>query len=148
MHKGTSVSHVLQQIDREVRPSLLVAGGDADLRLFLRGSLRRWYQVAEVPTGDQVISHLTHCPPKALIAGPLRTGRSEEIISALCTPEAPPVLRLWAVDPPGGGDETLRYPFTRAELLRAVTRMVGDEEAWPDGDVPEAEKEKWTNASR
>lgn len=147
MHERTSAFHALQPLDRESRPSVLITGGDATLRLFLRGSLRQWYQVAEAPTGDQVMSHLAHCPPQGLIAGPLRGG--EEVVSALRTPEAPPVLKLWTVDPPAGWDKTLRYPFTRGDLLRAVGRMLGEEKNRATGDAPEAEKiEPRVNVSR
>jgi hypothetical protein len=117
------------------RSSLLIVGAGLDLRLFLRGSLQRWYQLAEAATADAAVEHLSHCPPKGLIAGRLTTEDKEALISALGEGDGPSVLKLWSTSPPAGwADEALRHPFTRADLLRAVHRLLHREGSESGGD--------------
>lgn len=130
-----SPSNDPQRLTEEVSPSLLIVGRDADTRQFLRAGLRRWYQIAEADAGKPVVQHLTHCPPEALIASRMTAGDQEALLSALHERKAPPVLKLWARRPPAGwADETLRHPFTRADLQRAVDRLVYGEDADDEGD--------------
>jgi hypothetical protein len=140
MTEQLSDSRAPRRLDAATCPSLLIVGGDVDLRLFLRGSLQRWYQLAEAPTADAAVEHLTHCPPQGLIAGRVGAGGKEAIISALREADRPPVLKLWTTcPPPGWADEALRHPFTRADLLRAVGRLVySDETDSGSGDRPES----------
>lgn len=106
-------------------PSILVVERDPDLREFLRVSLQRWYQVAEVSDGVAAAEHLEHCPPRGLIVGQLTSRGEEALLEALQETDAPPVLKMWAVCPPAGwADESLRHPFMRIDLLRAVDRLV------------------------
>jgi hypothetical protein len=129
MDDRSSDSRAPRRLAADERSSLLIVGGDADLRLFLQGSLQRWYQLAQAATGDAAVEHLAHCPPQGLIAGRLATGDKERLISALCEADGPPVLKLWRTRPPSGwADRTLRHPFTRAALLRAVDRLVYSDE--------------------
>jgi len=119
--------------------SLLLVGGDEDLRLFLRASLQRWYQLAEAPTGEAAVPHLAHCPPQGLIVGAL-TGEDEAVLRAECEgANGPPVLKLWSTSPPAGWvDHGLRHPFTRADLLRASDRLVcGDAPGHEGNEQPE-----------
>lgn len=128
-----------QRLATELPPSLLVVARDADVRRFLQACLRRWYQIAETASGRGAEQHLTHCPPAALLAGRLTAGDEEALISALYGTESPPVLKLWSKRPPAGWtDEALRYPFTRADLQRAVDRLVYGE-ASGDGSEESSE---------
>ena len=117
--------------------SLLLVGGDEDLRLFLRASLQRGYQLADAPTGEAAVEHLAHCPPQGLIVGAL-TSEDESRLRAECEgANGPPVLKLWSTSPPPGWvDRGLRHPFTRADLLRATDRMVGGDAPGHEGNEP------------
>lgn len=133
MTEQSSDPRAPRRLDAAACSSLLIVGADMDLRLFLRGSLQRWFRLAEAATGEAAVEHLTHCPPRGLIAARLTTGDKEALISALSEADGPPVLKLWSTCPPAGwADETLRHPFTRANLLRAVNRLVYSDE--PDAE--------------
>lgn len=106
-------------------PSLLIVAKAPDLKAFLRGSLQRWYQVAIAPNGVEAAQHLEHCPPQGLIVGELDPRGEEALVAALGSDEAPAVLKLWTTRPPAAwADQTLRHPFMRVHLLRAVDQLV------------------------
>lgn len=114
-------------------PSILVVERDPDLRAFLHVSLKRWYQIADVTDGVEAAEHLEHCPPRGLIVGQLTSHGEEALVSALQDMDpSPPVLKMWSVCPPAGwADESLRHPFMRIDLLRAVDRLMHAER--PEG---------------
>lgn len=117
-------------------PSILIVEKDPDLRAFLRASLQRWYQVAEVSDGAEAVQHLEHCPPRALIVGRVTPEGEEALVSTLGEGNAPSVLRLWSRCPPAGwADRALRHPFMRIDLLQVVDRLVhaAEEQAGSDG---------------
>ncbi|MFB6271635.1 MAG: hypothetical protein ABEL51_01950 [Salinibacter sp.] len=133
-HTGAS-----RRLTAESPPSLLLVGRDAELRFFLRTSLQRWYQIAEAADADEMRPHLAHCPPRGLIAGRMGREDKEALITALHDADAPPVLKLWTTSPPSGWAEAaLRYPFTRAALLRAVDQLIdgAEEDGEADDDPP------------
>ena len=71
------------------------------------------------------MQHLKHCPPQGLVIGQVTVRGNEALGLALRDAESPPVLKLWAKRVPAEWtDRALRHPFLRADLLRAVGRLV------------------------
>lgn len=151
--EGVLRNHVFEMVDRShiptgafwrpavgSSPSLLVVGQGAALRHMLQAHLQRQYQVAEAVGGGEAAQHLAHCPPQGLIVGRITTDGKEALAAALHQEEAPPVLKLWsATSPPRWADGALRHPFRRADLLRAVARLV-HEKTWEGGrHVPDSD---------
>ncbi|MFB6230229.1 MAG: hypothetical protein ABEL04_03645 [Salinibacter sp.] len=96
-----------------------------DLQSFLRTSLQRAYQVAVVSDGSSAVQHLKHCPPQGLVIGQVTAQGNETLRLALQDAKSPPVLKLRERRfPAEWADRALRHPFLRADLLRAVDRLV------------------------
>lgn len=106
-------------------PSLLVVGKSVDLRLFLRAGLQKGYRIVTKGEGEEGARCLTHGTPQGLVVGQISGKGEQALAAALRDAKAPPVLKLWATAlPPDWADRALRHPFTRADLLRAVGRLV------------------------
>lgn len=126
--------------DGAVRPSVLVVDQCADHRRFLRSSLRRRCRVVAAATREEGAAHLRHSPPRGLVLGRLPEGEGREAFRAvLHRTGAPATLKLWATRPPSDAiDVALRHPFTRADLIRAVDRLLRDDATKSDDGWGEA----------
>ena len=125
------------QSETEARPRVLVVDRSMDRRLFLRASLQDRCRVVLAPTGMDGAAHLRHCPPRALVIGGV-AGRTEHdaLRAELQRSEGPATLKLWATRPsPKWPDATLRHPFTRADLIRAVDRVLCGDATKGDGGL-------------
>ena len=126
MNEGLLPTLVGPQSEPEARPRVLVVDRSMDRRLFLRASLQERCRVALAPTETDGAAHLRHCPPRALVVGGV-PGRTEHepLRTELRRSGGPATLKLWATRPsPEWPDATLRHPFTQADLIRAVDRLL------------------------
>lgn len=128
--------------DGAARPSVLVVDQRADHRRFLRSSLRRRCRVVTAASCEEGAVHLRHGPPRGLVLGRLPEGEGREAFrAALRRTGAPATLKLWATRPPSDAiDVALRHPFTRADLIRAVDRLLRADAAKSDDGRGEAGK--------
>lgn len=103
-------------------------GKRVDPLLFLRAGLQKGYGVVTKDGGEEGARCLTPGTPQGLVVGQMSRDGEEILAAALRDTKAPPVLKLWAAaPPPDWADRALRHPFTRADLLRAVGRLVHGE---------------------
>jgi len=113
-------------------PSLLVVEDIPDIRAFLRATLRKSYQVFEASTPTEVDRHLGRASPEGLVIGSSTAPDAPVLDPVHQEEDAPPILKLWTVDPPGEwASAALRHPFLRVDLLRAVDELLQKSEATP-----------------